>query len=1711
MRQTIEDEAQRLPSQMFSSLISRMVESGVSLLTYDPRDLQYKKVGLVVLDCMLDVSDELMPERRIAIANQLKNVLENDKQNIDTSAEVLRIAAASIGHLARVASTTEIEFLQDFYVTNAIKWLLEVRSEPHRFSGLLILTQLAINSPALIFTKRKEYFKAIWDVMFDKNQMIREAASESLQAALILVAQRDNSNDYHIMAIQQIEIGFASSSLEKIHGSMLILDCLLSENVISYASLHSTIRSKGLNIHDMYWEVFQRKDNRDVNIKLKVLELIPKMAAASPSSFLQQSSFVSQSNFLTYSIRHLLAVIQSGRERPAAYVSLGGLFTALSSALKVTHSHIIDDVFGAIKEGLKEPFCVEAMQCLGVVVKSSVTVREYVDSSLVNALFQGGLTSELIKCLKIIVKNTPSIRGEVQTRLRSHITHILLNHSVTRIESDERPRSATNGSRKGSMASPMPSTSSLLMSFWQSKPTTTTTRQRGVSQPEDFSTDSELILALQVLASFDFLSSRNIDVRFRSTTSSPALMSRIDGKEQECGMLLRVVREGVVRYLDDSNPAIRDAAAVTCAKVLDKVVDAVEASTDGDKYLIQVMDRLLMLGVGDESEEIRAHVFQSLPSSLDHVISTAQNVHCLIEAMNDESFSVRAAAMSVLSRVAHYDAVHIMPLVRLVLSKLMRQLHNSKDHLLRQENVQLLQEMVRGTNILIVPYVKQVIEPLLILLDDPSPAIVGAALSTIGELSLASPNNVKVHLPELFPRLIHALNDQSSISKQEIAVVALGKIISALILPYDPYVMYPTLFGSIVKVIQSAEVSALSLRTQAIKTVGLLGAVDAEVYQRSLRGSTDNKVLVIRDDEAFSMKNAQMQQADDENPLIPAEDEEDDVLLTSDKYYLYTVMKALMNILSDSSLSSHHQAASTVAIRITRILGYQIHLLLDDVVNGITYRYRNCEPGSTLQETLIDHLVTLVYVVGRDISKHVDTICILISESYHLHLKYCLDMIEALCFILLPQNFINILRIVLPPMLEVMKNELLSDDELLLVTRIDNNVATTTNNNTRTGQSIPKRLTPLPNTSKILTTISNISPNLGEYRRQLIPVILKVMEQTGVRPITRKEALCTVMHLALDSEELHEFASRILHPILRLILSPESILQTSALTALSFMVCRLKNLYVPYIIPAKRKTAILMQQKDPQAAKPFQLEEYESLVAMLLGQRYLPSEPSKGSSINMKNDTNLNNRLDGAKNVQHALRIEYKALETASALSERNTASDLVEWMRRLSIEVIRQSPSPILRHCAALAKLYMPLAQELFNAAFISIWDEVFTHADSDVASDIPLIRSLENALRSPQIPANIRDALLNLAEFMEMQDKPLPIDVLLLAEQARLANMFAKCLHYRELEFNCSNALPSTKCIEALIIVNDQLGMREAAGGVLQCVRLKYKHIDIEPLWLEKLNRWEDAREAYLKQIGEWRHSRPKDTPAQHEKWMATELGLLRCLHALGDYEELTDGAISLRTHINTLEGQVESADSWMSEVQRLGANAAWMLGQWDTMGDFLEEGSLGKIHDVYLESDGSFYSAIMAIHKNEFGKATKLINDSREAMIGSISSILNESYSRAYRSMVTMQVLSEMEELIEYKITTNKILQSTHFTEKDISMFYSKNKKVIEDGYSELLYIDREDEENQNILFQVAQKRSVLMRKWRKRLKSAPREVDVYRLILVRTYYIIITLYV
>ena len=72
-------------------------------------------------------------------------------------------------------------------------------------------------------------------------------------------------------------------------------------------------------------------------------------------------------------------------------------------------------------------------------------------------------------------------------------------------------------------------------------------------------------------------------------------------------------------------------------------------------------------------------------------------------------------------------------------------------------------------------------------------------------------------------------------------------------------------------------------------------------------------------------------------------------------------------------------------------------------------------------------------------------------------------------------------------------------------------------------------------------------------------------------------------------------------------------------------------------------------------------------------------------------------------------------------------------------------------------------MARDLFPAGFVSCWSEL------DEGLQEALIRSLEAALASPSIPKDIVTTLLNLAEFMEHDEKSLPLDSRCMSAAAR------------------------------------------------------------------------------------------------------------------------------------------------------------------------------------------------------------------------------------------------------------------------------------------------------------------------------------------------------
>lgn len=86
---------------------------------------------------------------------------------------------------------------------------------------------------------------------------------------------------------------------------------------------------------------------------------------------------------------------------------------------------------------------------------------------------------------------------------------------------------------------------------------------------------------------------------------------------------------------------------------------------------------------------------------------------------------------------------------------------------------------------------------------------------------------------------------------------------------------------------------------------------------------------------------------------------------------------------------------------------------------------------------------------------------------------------------------------------------------------------------------------------------------------------------------------------------------------------------------------------------------------------------------------------------------------------------------------------------------------------------------------------------------------------------------------------------------------------------------------------------------------------------------------------------------------------------------------------------------------------------MGDWDNFQKYVKR--LDILKNPY---ERNFYQAILDIKSNKYSEAQKHIDKAREVLDPKITSLLGESYNRAYLLIQEMQNLRELEEIIEYK---------------------------------------------------------------------------------------------
>eukprot|EP00727_Mastigamoeba_balamuthi_P000853 m51a1_g10765 putative protein atypical group (2524) ;mRNA; r:20614-29506 len=1450
---------------------------------------------------------------------------------------VVTAASRVLGRLAKIGGVQ----IADSVETDVKRALDGLRSADRRLAAVLVLKELALNARVLFYQNVPAFIPLIPQALQDKNPVVRAEAHDALDACLTLCESRDinTKGDWYNTLYLTADEAVRSGSPDCVHGALLCYSALLRH-------ARDFVRPR---YGDMYRNTFQYRDHKD-----------KFLAKFDPRAFAM--------NNLNACMTHLLQLLKPNVEqRGPAFTAIGEIATALGQEF----APYVEPLVAAIKAALpakttaKQGPCPEALTCVAMLafaVNNPATVAHV--QAILPLMFGTGLSAALVVTLRDLCKALPSLMPQlVQPKLFEMISGVLLAKSTASI-----PQPAAGQRGRASQAA----ASSSQAAAAEQDPQTT-------------------VLALHTLSTFNFTQIEQLDF----------------------------VHECVVHFLDDENSQIRQEAAVACAVLILKPGETVPIRGHASYVISEVLQKLLI---------IRRTVLEMMDPRFDHHLAQAENLRSLFTALNDEVFEIRELAITVIGRLMIRNPAYVMPSLRKTLIQLLNELEYSGDNRVKEESAMLLGHLIRSSKRLIKPYVEPILCALLPKLRSASTRVASCVLSALGDLAVVGGEELAPHTADLLPFIIETLHDQSSmakrVAKREIALRTLGQLIRSTGAIDKAVREYPELLDLVVG--ELATERSGSIRTELLKVLGILGAVDPYKHKLALSmpkppldpsaaasaaaaaaagtgtgtggppGAAGAAAAAAGDGAAGVSAGGKrdvggsmvggvagptgagtMSLGPDvgvvgagggivgvAGPLgggvvvdgtlaLPA------VSSSSEEYNPTIVIAALLRMLRDTNLSVHHKMAVMNLMQSLRGLGLKSIPFLAHIMPTLFHVIRACEPG--FREFMFQQLGVLVSIVKQHIRDYLDRIFQLMREYWStVPFVFIIGLAEQISLAINDE-----FKVYLPTLIPLMLKELQSDRS-------------------------PKRI----NSQKIVKALETFGTNLDDYLHLVIPAAVSLIEQEDTpAPV----AIFTIHTLGRLCRKLNfsDFASRIVHPLARVLerTPPQQDVRDEIMRTLCTLA---RNLGPDYAIFIPMISKVLVRQR-------IQNSEYEILVSRLLKNQpfsqvddLLLSTTASSASLASASSLLLPDDAAGAGGQQQQqqqqlpgddpnaagrkLTLNLANLRQAwEATTQRVTKEDWVEWLRQFSTAFLRESPSPALRSCQALAHDYPPLVRELFNAAFLSCWNEL-----GETSQD-QLTRSLSAALASPTIPHEILQCLLNLAEYMEHEEKQLPIEEL--GWLAQRCHAYAKALHYREQEFQANPS--NTHVIEELISINNQLQQPEAAVGILLYAQQRH-NVVLQETWYEKLGRWEDANSVYeLKQ---------KDDPTS----LKLRVGRMRCLHALGEWEQLDNLAHEVWPRAD---------DASRAEIAPLAAAAAWNLAQWQRLSEYTC--ALGEASVL-----GGFYRAVLALHNGRFCEAKEYIEGTRGLIDPELTALVSESYDRAYSSVVQMQQLAELEEVIEYK---------------------------------------------------------------------------------------------
>ncbi|GIL44136.1 hypothetical protein Vafri_1666 [Volvox africanus] len=1609
----IEAEARDLSLEAFGRLMSD-VYTRIGGMLFKGNDITRRMGGVLAVDELTDVKlsgDDAAKTSRLA--SMLSRVLEDSED-----ATLSEAAAHTLGHLVRSGGAMTSDIVEK-EIRRALLWC-DPRVEPsesRRLTALLVLHEAAESAPAVFNVHVKSFIDAVWFPLRDPKQHLREAAVRALKACLCLVEKRETRYrvQWYYKLFEQTMRGMKRDhrtgtmpSAESIHGSLLALAELLQ-----HTGEFMLARYK-----EVVENVFRYRESKEKNIRRAVIHLLPRIAAFSPERF--------ASEYLSRAITFLLNVLKNPPERGAAFAALADMAAALARVnCAAGFEGCLQNIYAAIREALSVPpaaraaarprpaTCPEALQCVGMLAVALGPLCRPYAATLIEPMVLTGISEVLVSSLTQVANSLPELLEDIQYQLLDLLSLVLskrpFNSSTTQPKFAALSAAIAAGELQG---------------------------------------NALIKLALQTLGTFDFGGIQLLEFmrdHILLYTEDPDKEIRQAAVLAACRVLERHAATSTLAMATGSARAAQlasqggAATAVWHTRVVERCVN-----------------RLLVVAVADSSERVRKEVLRALvaTTALDDFLAQADCLRALFVGMNDESCTVRSLAIRLVGRLADRNPAHVNPALRKHLLHLLHDMEFSPDNRAREESAYLLEILIVSAAKLIMPYVSPIQKALVGKLRGTGPGILptgpGASislsstsgpvqaplgsvpnsssvlgstllagtkdvapgtgttggvsgavsktkspmhrdvaneinviktvLSTLGALAEVSGTNFRPFISEVMPLVIEAIQDNADARRRVVAVKTLGFIVSSCGNVMGPYLEYPQLLSVLLRMLHEGHAAQ---RKEVIKVLGIIGALDPhthKVNQASLSGEgklEKEGVRPLRHGGAAAAAGggAGLVGASGDTGMAPGDEggasgdllPSSGLVTSSEDYYPTVAINALIRVLRDPALASQHLAVIRALLSIFKALQLNVVPYLPKVLPILFSVLRGSDEA--LREEILSSLRALVGYVRQHMRRFLPELLQLIHEFWATAPRTCLALIADLGIAL-------------------------RDDTRQYVPEILPKFVAVFGEAERSGSWDLVR--------PALGALEALGSAVDDSLHLLLPSMVRLISpSSSSTPAEIRRAALRSMRKLIPRMQLGGYASAVLHPLIKVLdgQSDEQLRRDALDTICAMAVCLGPDfaIFVSTIRKICQRHRLHHEWFERLAHKVCSV----SPPCMSDAEDWEGAAVGGGCSGSWAMEIDLLARMQAEGGGGHQphqpdagpsskLTVNASVLRRAWESSHRVTKEDWAEWMRNFSVELLKESPSPSLRACYGLAQVHPTMARELFAAGFVSCW------ADLEPALQEQLVRSLEAALASPTIPPETVTALLNLAEFMEHDDKRLPLDTRTLGALAEKCHAFAKALHYKELEFQTS---PQT-AIEALIHINNQLRQPEAAVGVLTYAQ-KHLHMELKESWYEKLCRWDEALDAYEKRL--------MAVTQGSVEYHTALLGKMRCLANLAEWENLSN---LCRSEWRKSEPHVRR------EMAMIAAHAAWHMGAWDEMASYVDTVDNPDAGPQSQSAAGAFLRAVLCVRGNQFDAARVHVERTRELMVTDLAALVGESYERAYTDMVRVQQLAELEEVIAYK---------------------------------------------------------------------------------------------